>query len=112
MVRSEGGEFFSKSTTCREAPKNKVLFRATGTFRTPPRGTSEKTKKQVGHDAVLEHDAAPRARVRPLTQGKALGPPANSRAIDEAGSRRGRSVGAIGATAWRRASQQAGVADQ
>jgi len=36
----------------------------------------------------------------------------NSRAIDEAGSRRGRSVGAIGATGWRRASQQAGVADQ
>jgi hypothetical protein len=30
----------------------------------------------------------------------------------EAGSRRGRSVGAIGATGWRRASQQAGVADQ
>jgi hypothetical protein len=37
---------------------------------------------------------------------------ASWREIDEAGSRRGRSVGAIGATGWRRASQQAGVADQ
>ena len=43
---------------------------------------------------------------------KSIGAATNSRAIDEAGSRRGRSVGAIGAAGWRRASQQPGVADQ
>jgi hypothetical protein len=66
----------------------------------------------LGRDAVLEHDAAASSACSTPHARKSIGAAANSRAIDEAGSRRGRNVGAIGATGWRRASQQAGVADQ
>ena len=75
-------------------------------------GRTRRPGRVRAHRHAAGDQSPRRAGFRPLTQGKALGPPQTRARSMKQEAVGGRSVGAIGATSWRRASQQAGVADQ